>query len=85
MKHFLGTSENAVKTRVRCAVATDALIAFVKKELQLDASLYTLPQNLSVSVFEKTEVYAPCRPIVGLTWAWFPKDRSRTRAGPGNA
>jgi hypothetical protein len=32
------------------------LIAFVKKELQLNASLYTLLQILSVSLFEKTEV-----------------------------
>ena len=32
------------------------LIAIVKKELQLNASLYTLLQILSVSVFEKTEV-----------------------------
>jgi Domain of unknown function (DUF4372)/Transposase DDE domain len=56
IKHFLGTSENAVKTQVWCAVATYVLIAIVKKELQLDASLYTCLQILSVSVFEKTEV-----------------------------
>jgi hypothetical protein len=31
------------------------LIAIVKKQLQLDASLYTCLQILSVSVFEKTE------------------------------
>jgi hypothetical protein len=37
-------------------VATYVLIAIVKKELQLDASLYTCLQILSVSVFEKTEV-----------------------------
>ena len=33
---------------------TYVLIAIVKKELHLDASLYTLLQILSVSVFEKT-------------------------------
>jgi hypothetical protein len=32
------------------------LIAIVRKELQLDASLYTCLQILSVSVFEKTEI-----------------------------
>jgi hypothetical protein len=53
IKHFLGNSENAVKTQVWCAVATYVLIAIVKKELQLDASLYTLLQILSVSIFEK--------------------------------
>jgi hypothetical protein len=56
IKKFLGTSENAVKTQVWCAIATYVLIAIVKKELQLDASLYTCLQILSVSVFEKTEI-----------------------------
>jgi IS4 transposase len=56
IKHFLGNSENAVKTPVWCAVATYVLIAIVKKELQLDASLYTCLQILSVSVFEKTQL-----------------------------
>jgi hypothetical protein len=56
IKKFLGNSENAVKTQVWCAVATYVLIAIVKKELQLDASLYTCLQILSVSAFEKTEV-----------------------------
>jgi Domain of unknown function (DUF4372)/Transposase DDE domain len=56
IKHFVGTSENAVKTQVWCAVATYVLIAIVKKELQLDASLYTCLQILSVSVFEKTQL-----------------------------
>jgi hypothetical protein len=56
IKKFLGNSENAVKTQVWCAVATYVLIAIVKKQLQLDASLYTCLQILSVSVFEKIEV-----------------------------
>ncbi len=62
IKHFLGTSENAVKTQVWCAVATYVLIAIVKKELQLDASLYTCLQILSVSVFEKTELSCALQP-----------------------
>ena len=56
IKRFLGTSENAVKTQIWCAVSTYVLIAIVKKELQLDASLYTLLQILSVSIFEKAEL-----------------------------
>jgi hypothetical protein len=56
IKKFLGNSENAVKTQVWCAVATYVLIAIVKKELQLEASLYTCLQILSVSVFEKTQI-----------------------------
>jgi hypothetical protein len=57
IKKFLGTSENAVKTQIWCAVSTYVLIAIVKKELQLDASLYTLLQILSVSVFEKPQLF----------------------------
>jgi transposase len=56
IKRFLGTSENAVKTQIWCAVSTYVLIAIVKKELHLDASLYTLLQILSVSIFEKTPI-----------------------------
>jgi len=48
IKRFLGTSENAVKTQIWCAVSTYVLIAIIKKELQLDSSLYTMLQILSV-------------------------------------
>lgn len=56
IKRFIGNSENAVKTQIWCAVSTYVLIAIVKKELQIDASLYSLLQILSVSVFEKTQL-----------------------------
>jgi Domain of unknown function (DUF4372)/Transposase DDE domain len=56
IKRFIGNSENAVKTQIWCAVSTYVLIAIVKKELQVDASLYSLLQILSVSVFEKTQL-----------------------------
>ncbi len=62
IRHFLGTSENAVKTQVWCAVATYVLIAIVKKELHLDASLYTCLQILSVSVFEKNQLSCALQP-----------------------
>ena len=62
IKRFLGTSENAVKTQIWCAVSTYVLIAIVKKELHLKASLYTLLQILSVSVFEKTEISCALQP-----------------------
>jgi hypothetical protein len=57
IKQFYGTSENAVKTQVWCAVSGYVLVAIVKKELQLKASLYTLLQILSVTVFEKTSLH----------------------------
>ncbi len=54
IKRFYGTSPNAVKAQIWCAIATYVLIAIVKKELKLKSSLYTCLQILSVSVFEKT-------------------------------
>jgi len=48
-----GNRGNAVKTQIWCAIATYVLIAIVKKELQLDATLYTLLQILSVSNFRE--------------------------------
>jgi len=56
IKRFLGTSENAVRTQIWCALATYVLIAIVRKELRLDASLYTCLQILSLSLFEKIPV-----------------------------
>ena len=56
IKRFLGNSENAVKTQIWCAVATYVLIAIARKQLQLDTSMYTCLQILSVSVFEKTQL-----------------------------
>lgn len=53
IKKFLGTSENAVKTQIWIAVSVYVLIAIVKKRLNLEASLYSLLQILSVTLFEK--------------------------------
>lgn len=53
IKQFYGTSENAVKAQIWIAVSTYLLVAIVKKRLNLDASLYTLLQIFSVTLFEK--------------------------------
>lgn len=53
IKRFYGTSENAVKTQLWIAVSVYVLVAIVRKRLGLDASLYTLLQVLSVTLFEK--------------------------------
>jgi IS4 transposase len=67
IKRFLATSENAVRSQIWCAVATYVLIAIVKKELKLDASLYTCIQILSVSIFEKTEISCALQPSSNRT------------------
>ena len=42
IKSFFGTSENAVKTQIRIAVAVYVLVAIIRKRLGIDASLYTI-------------------------------------------
>jgi hypothetical protein len=54
---FFGTSENAVKTQIWIAVSVYVLVAIVKKRLALDASLYTLLQILSVTLFVKMPMH----------------------------
>ncbi len=56
IKRFFGTSENAVKSQIWIAVSVYVLIATIKKRLNLDVSLHTLLQILSVTVFEKIEL-----------------------------
>jgi len=56
IKRFFGTSENAVKSQIWIAVSVYVLIAIIKKRLDLDVSLHTLLQILSVTVFEKIEL-----------------------------
>lgn len=53
IKKFYGTSENAVKAQIWVAVSVYVLVAIVKKRLNLDASLYTLLQIFSLTLFEK--------------------------------
>jgi hypothetical protein len=45
-----------VKTQIWIAVSVYVLVAIVKKRLGLKASLYTLMQLLSVTVFEKMPI-----------------------------
>jgi hypothetical protein len=56
IKSFFGTSENAVKTQIWIAITVYVWIAIVKKRLNLDISLYTFLQILSVTVFEKIPI-----------------------------
>ena len=53
IKAFYGTSQNAVKTQIWTAISVYVLVAIMKKQLNLDLSLYTILQILSVTIFEK--------------------------------
>ena len=56
IKKFYGTTENAVKTQIWIAISVYVLVAIVKKNLKTEASLYTILQILSLTLFEKTPI-----------------------------
>jgi len=70
IKRFFGTSENAVKSQVWIAVAVYVLVAIIRKRLDLDFSLHSMLQILSVTPFEKVPLFqlltemAPAEPSV---------------------
>jgi hypothetical protein len=62
IKAFYGISENAVKTQIWIAVSVYVLVAIVRKQLALDASLYQILQILSITLFEKTAILQALQP-----------------------
>ena len=56
IKHFFGTSDNAVKTQVWIAICVYVLAAIVRKELRLELNLSQILQILSVNVFEQVSL-----------------------------
>lgn len=57
IKGFYGTSENAVKTQVWVAISVYVLVAIVRKELKSNRSLGAIMQILSLTLFEKTQLF----------------------------
>jgi DDE family transposase/uncharacterized protein DUF4372 len=53
IKHFFGTTDNAVKTQVWIAICVYVLVAIIRKELRLELSLAQILQILSVNAFEQ--------------------------------
>jgi hypothetical protein len=53
IKAFFGTNERAVKTQIWIAIGVYVLVAIAKKRLGVEASLYTILQILSLTLFEK--------------------------------
>ena len=62
-----GTSKNAVKTHIWIAISVYVLVAIIKKRLNLDLSLYTILQILSVTVFEQIPIIQVLTPRSGLS------------------
>ena len=54
IKHYYGTSPNAVKTQIWIAVCVYLMVAIIHKELKLPGTLHRTLQLLSIRTFEKT-------------------------------
>lgn len=57
IKHYYGTSSNAVKTQIWIAMAVYLVVAILHKELNLPGTLHRTLQLLSVHLFEKMPVH----------------------------
>lgn len=56
IKSFYGNTENAVKIQIWIAISAYVLVAIIKKRLNLQHSLYSILQILSVTILEKTPI-----------------------------
>lgn len=63
IKHFYGTSLNAVKIQVYVAIITFCLVAIVQHDMKLELTTYEVLHVLSVSLTSKTHL----RDLLGIT------------------
>ncbi len=56
IKKFWGTSENAVRIQIYCAIITYCLVAIVQHDMKLERSIYEVIQILGISLTDKTHL-----------------------------
>ena len=56
IKKFWGTSENAVRIQIYCAIIAYCLVAIIQKDMQLERSTYEVLQILGISLTDKTHL-----------------------------
>ena len=56
IKKFWGTSENAVRIQIYCAITTYCLVAIVQHDMKLERSIYETLQILGISLTDKTHL-----------------------------
>ena len=57
IKKFRGTSENAVRIQIYCAIITYCLVAIVQHDMRLERSIYEVLQILGISLTDKTHLH----------------------------
>ena len=56
IKKFWGTSENAVRIQIYCAIITYCLVVIVKHDMKLERSVYEILQIVGISLTDKTHL-----------------------------
>ena len=56
IKKFWGTSENAVRIQIYCAIITYCLVAIVQHDMKLERSIYEVLQIVGISLTDKTHL-----------------------------
>ena len=56
IKKFWGTSENAVRIQIYCAIITDCLVAIVQHDMKLERSIYEVLQILGIFINIRDDV-----------------------------
>ena len=56
IKKFWGTSENAVRIQIYCAIITYCLVVIVKHDMKLERSVYEILQIIGISLTDKTNL-----------------------------
>lgn len=56
IKKFWGTTENAVRIQIYCAIIAYCLVAIVQKDMRLERSTYEVLQILGISLTDKTHL-----------------------------
>ena len=56
IKKFWGTSENAVRIQIYCAIITYCLVAIVQHDMKLESSIYEVLQILGIFINIRDDV-----------------------------
>ena len=56
IKKFCGTSENAVRIQIYCAIITYCLVAIVQHDMKLERSIYEVLQILGIFINIRDDV-----------------------------
>ena len=56
IKSFWGTTENAVRIQIYCAVISYCLVAIIEKDLMINRSTYEVLQVLGISLLDKSSI-----------------------------